>query len=217
MKHPTPHPIPLQTFRRLPNYYTFLCLQRDKGQTHISAPTIAKAMGLHEVQVRKDLSAISKTGGRPRTGFEIAELLASLGSYLGYHNVDDAILVGAGYLGQALLSYQGFEESGMRIVAGFDNNPRVVQYAARNKRILSIDKLPNLCRRMGIRIGIITVPAKSAQQVCDLLVQNGIVAVWNFAPVHLQAPEHVLIHHENIAMSLALLSQHLAETLKGTK
>ncbi|MDL2214146.1 redox-sensing transcriptional repressor Rex [Clostridia bacterium OttesenSCG-928-O13] len=214
MKEPNTGSISIQAFRRLPMYYTYLKVQQKQGVVNISSPTIAKDLQLNEVQVRKDLAAVSAEGGKPRTGFDIGDLLCDIGTFLGYNNIDDAILVGVGQLGKSLLSYGGFEENGVRIVAGFDSDPTLCGKAVGGKGVFSMEKLPSLVGRMSIHIGIITVPGPAAQAVCDILVQNGILAVWNFAPVHLSVPEHVLVQNENMAVSLALLSQHLADRIE---
>ncbi|HHY52673.1 MAG TPA: redox-sensing transcriptional repressor Rex, partial [Clostridiales bacterium] len=183
--------IPKQTFHRLPGYYNYLKMLRSEGVETVSSTTIARDLRLGEVQVRKDLACISKTGGRPRTGFSVAELIDSIEYQLGYNRMDEAVLVGAGNLGRALLSYSGFEEIGINIVAAFDRDESVVGQTLFGKQVLPISKLSDLCQRMHILIGIIAVPGSEAQQVCDLLVSAGIAAIWNFAPVHLTVPDDV--------------------------
>ena len=203
----------LQTLKRLPNYFNYLRNLQKNGVPYASAPLVAHEMGLNEVQVRKDLAAVSSSPGKPRKGFEVAQLVDSIAECLGYHNKEDAILVGAGKLGKALLGYRGFEEHGVRIVAAFDINKDLIGTSIGSKKIFPMEKLPSLCRRMNVHIAVITVPIQQAQEVCDVLVENGILAIWNFAPTHLQAPKKVLVQNENLATQLALLSQHLAETL----
>lgn len=127
--------------------------------------------------------------------------------------MDEAVLVGAGNLGRALLSYSGFEESGIKIVAAFDRDETIVGQTLFGKQVLPVAKLSDLCRRMHILIGIIAVPGPQAQPVCDLLVSAGIAAIWNFAPVHLTVPDNVLVKNENLAAALAILSQDLSERL----
>jgi redox-sensing transcriptional repressor len=207
----------LQTFKRLSAYYNYLRDLRTNGEVYVSSPSVAKEMGLNEVQVRKDLAAVSRSPGKPRKGFDVEDLLDSIGECLGYNNSKDAVLVGAGKLGQALLSYKGFAEHGMSIVAAFDNDKSIIGAEVAGKNVFPMSKLSSLCRRMNIHIGIITVPARQAQEVCDILVKSGIWAIWNFAPVHLKAPEDVLVQNENMAAQLALLSRHLAEKLSKKK
>lgn len=203
----------LQALRRLPNYYNYLKELQGNKVEYVAAPAIAKAMALNEVQVRKDLAAVSRNPGKPRRGFEVDSLMEDIGKCLGYQNSEDAILVGAGRLGRALLSYKGFEDHGVRIVAAFDVSDGVVGTSEGSKKIFSMAKLPAICRRIHIHMGIITVPAAQAQAVCDVMVENGIMAIWNFAPVHLRVPQGVLVQSENMAAQLAILSRHLAEKI----
>ena len=123
------------------------------------------------------------------------------------------MLVGVGQLGSALLSYRGFEEYGLNIVAGFDINPKVVSLDINGKHIFHLDDIEKVCSKLGVKIGIITVPMQNAQMVCNRLVQSGILAIWNFAPAHLKVPKNILVHNENMAVSLAFLSKHLEEGL----
>jgi len=203
--------VPFQTFRRLPDYHSLLVKMYEQGVENISSTTIAGILKLNDVVVRKDLAAVSESGGKPRTGYAVQELMKQIGCCLGYYNINDAILVGAGKLGRALLSYDEFSEYGVRILAAFDTDDGIAGIEKNGKSIMHISELPDFCRRRSIRIGIITVPAKAAQDICDLLVSSGIMAIWNFAPTHLIVPEGVFVHSENMARSLSLLSQHLAK------
>jgi len=199
-----------QTLQRLPFYLGYLKnLDKDKVE-NISATTIAEALNLNQVQVRKDLASVCSLG-RPKVGYATQELIYEIEHFLGYDNAESAVIVGAGKLGKALLSYRGFEEYGLNIVAAFDMDERVVGTEESGKNIFPMNKLKNLCERMKIHIGIITVPAEYAQEVCDALVESGILAIWNFAPVHLTVPEHILVQNENMASSLAVLSKHLSQ------
>ncbi len=199
-----------QTLQRLPAYLNFLRTPPSEPGKYVSATAIAEALRLNDVVVRKDLAAVSSLG-RPKVGYVRLELMKELEKFLGYDNSQDAVLVGAGKLGQALLSYSGFPQYGLNILAGFDADPRLAETQVAGKKILSMEKLPDLCRRVGVHIGIITVPGAYAQEVCDQLIDSGILAVWNFANVHLRVPEGILVQNENMAVSLALLSNHLKE------
>lgn len=201
----------VQALQRMPYYIHCLRGRIAAGETVISAPALAADLGLHEVQVRKDLAAVSPTHGKPKKGFMITELLENMEELLGYHKRVDAVLVGAGSLGTALLSYQGFENYGVRLVAAFDRNPALVGTKIAGKPVLAPEQLPEFCRESGVKIGVITVPVDAAQEACDLLVSCGVLAVWNFAPVHLTTPAGILVQNENIAASLALLSKHLSD------
>ena len=126
-------------------------------------------------------------------------------------------MVGCGNLGKALMSYRGFSEYGLRIVAGFDVSEETIGGEIGGKPILLIDSLPEYCRENGIKIGVITTPAQAAQNACDLLIEGGIKAIWNFAPAHIEVEDGVLVQNENMASSLARLSKHLNAMLEKNK
>jgi len=206
-----------QTLKRLPYYLNYLNELKVNGITQAASPQIAEALGYNDIQVRKDLASISRSPGRPKMGFMVSELIDDIEEFLGYRNTNDAILVGVGCLGRALLGYKGFQSYGLNIAAAFDCDDSKIGTEVYGKHIFSLDKLNDLCRRLNIHIGIITVPAGNAQDVCNLLVSSGIKAVWNFAPVRLKVPEGILVQNENMAESLALLSQHLKQQSHGGK
>jgi redox-sensing transcriptional repressor len=205
--------ISTQALQRMPYYLQCLRQLKGEGIEIVAAPAIAQRLKLNDVLVRKDFAAVSSTQGRPKTGFYISELIDSMEKFLGYTNVNDAVIVGAGSLGRALLSYKDIEKCGMNIAAAFDADNRLIGTEICRKKILPADKISEMCRRMKIHIGIITVPANQAQIVCDQLVAGGILAIWNFATVHLTTPEDILVQNENMAASFALLSKHLQERL----
>ena len=197
--------------KRLPVYLDHLRTLPESVST-VSATTIARNLGLGDVLVRKDLAQIS-TEGRCRTGRSRERLIQDLENYLNLVTTTASIIVGAGKLGQALLDYSGFEESGLRILAGFDIRP-TVSHTESGKPIYPMNRLESFCRNYDVRIGIIAVPDYQAQAVCDSLVACGIRAIWNFAPVHLKTPDYVLVQNENLAASLTSLRLQLKESLK---
>lgn len=201
--------------KRLPGYLSYLKAIPEGGSPYISATALANALGMGEVQVRKDLAMVSD-GGRPKIGYLRESLIEDISQFLGYDNTTDAILVGAGKLGQALLGYSGFEAYGLNILAAFDLLP-VSDKTEEGKPILPMEQIESFCRSNKVLMGIITVPAEHAQKVCDLLIKCGIKAVWNFAPVHLDVPPHILVQNENMATSLAVLSMHLQAHMKEMK
>lgn len=202
--------IPKATLGRLPQYLQYLReLPETQGST-ISATAIAKGLSLGEVQVRKDLAAVSGAG-KPKVGYEIHNLICDLERHLGYDRLTEAVLVGAGKLGKALLDYDGFEEFGVKIAAAFDRDEQVIRKENKSsKEILPIEALGAFCKAHDVKIGIITVGQGSAQQVCDCLVSCGITAIWNFAPCALNVPSGVLLKHENLALSLAHLNNQIS-------
>ena len=205
-----PSMVPIPTLRRLPKYYQYLAQLRDAGQEQVSAAHMAEVLGVHHTQVRKDL-AITGSQGRPKTGHRVAELMASIESFLHWDNHSEAFLVGAGSLGTALLKYPGFEQAGARIVAAFDQDPAKAGTKVGDIPILPMEKLASLTGRMHIGIGILTVPAEAAQATADLMVQAGIRAIWNFAPVRLDLPADVAVENLELFTSLSLLLRKYAE------
>ena len=201
--------------KRLPGYLSYLKSLNDCNSMYISATALANALGMGEVQVRKDLAAVSD-GGRPKIGYLREALIEDIEQFLGYDNTTDAVLIGAGKLGQALLGYSGFDAYGLNILAAFDVAP-VTETTEDGKPILPMDKLDSFCRTNKVLMGIITVPAKYAQDVCNQLIACGIKAIWNFAPTHLEVPKNILVQNENMATSLAVLSMHLQAQIKEKK
>lgn len=198
------------TLGRLPQYLQFLNGLPPGQYDHISATTIAKMLSLGEVQVRKDLAAVSGLG-KPKVGYRTSELITDLEDALGCKKLTPAILVGAGKLGRALLDYNGFEEYGVQITAAFDCNEQVLRMNKTSKEILPISSLKKYCTENGIRIGIITVGSGSAQDVCDQMLEAGITAIWNFAPCQLKVTDNVLVEQENLALSLAHLNSQISK------
>ena len=201
--------------KRLPGYLAYLKSMPENAPAHISATALANALGMGEVQVRKDLAMVSD-GGRPKIGYLRESLIDDIEQFLGYDNTTDAVLIGAGKLGQALMAYKGFDEYGLNILAAFDAKPQM-EKTEEGKPIYPIEKLAHFCRVHKVLMGIITVPVESAQEVADLLIAEGIKAIWNFAPTHLDVPAGILVQTENMATSLAVLSVHLQAQIKEEK
>ena len=200
---------------RLPGYLAYLKNMPENSPPNISATALANALGMGEVQVRKDLAMVSD-GGRPKIGYLREALIDDIEQFLGYDNTTDAILIGAGKLGQALMGYSGFDEYGLNILAAFDAKPKMTR-TEEGKPVYPIEKLPQFCKSHKVLMGIITVPAEGAQSVADQLIAVGVKAIWNFAPVHLDVPAGTLVQNENMATSLAVLSVHLQAQIKEEK
>ncbi len=201
--------------KRLPGYLAYLKNIPQGSQTYISATALAHALGMGEVQVRKDLAMVSD-GGRPKVGYLRQNLIDDIEQFLGYDNTTDAVIIGAGKLGLALMGYGGFEDYGLNILAAFDAEPHCNQ-TDDGKPIYPMSQLEGFCHSHKILMGIITVPGAHAQAVCDQLIACGIKAVWNFAPVHLEVPGNILVQNQNMATSLAVLSMHLQAHIKEKK
>ncbi|MBE6947219.1 MAG: redox-sensing transcriptional repressor Rex [Ruminococcaceae bacterium] len=208
----TKNEISKTVLKRLPGYLAYL---KTISTTNISATALAAALGMGEVQVRKDLAMVSD-GGRPKTGYQRESLIDDIEQFLGYDNTTDAVLIGAGKLGQALCGYSGFEAYGLNILAAFDNNAPA-SHTQEGKPIYPMEELENFCKSNKVLMGIITVPAQHAQEVCNQLIACGIKAIWSFATSHLEVPEGILVQYENMATSLAVLSMHLQAQIKEKK
>lgn len=201
--------------KRLPGYLSYLKSIPGDASPYISATALANALGMGEVQVRKDLAMVSD-GGRPKVGYQREGLIGDIEQFLGYDNATEAVLIGAGKLGQALLDYVGFGAYGLDILAGFDIAPSAAATAG-GKPIYPVGELGRFCKEHKVLMGIIAVPTDYAQSVCNMLIDCGIKAIWNFAPTHLEVPKNILVQNENMAMSLAVLSMHLQAQMKERK
>ena len=192
------------TLGRVPLYIEYLNTLSGSVE-NVSSAEIARALSLGEVQVRKDLGTLSGKG-RPKIGYDKNELKENLESYIKNDFGSKIILVGAGKLGKAILGYGGFGKFGLGISAAFDSDKGKVGMIDAGKTIYSTNELPEYCKKHEVKIGIITVPAQYAQNVCDLLIENGIKVIWNFAPIKLKVKEGVTVQQEDMALSLAYLS-----------
>lgn len=194
------------TLKRLPQYLRIIIDKKNSDVKNISSTEIATILRLNPIQVRKDLALVSRADGKPGVGFNIEELIQDLEEVLNLNNVTDAVIVGAGKLGQALLNYRGFQNT-LNILMAFDNDKTKCD----NKKILFIDEMKKLISKSKIKIGIITVPKENAQDVCDMMVASGIKAIWNFAPINLKVPENIAVKNEDLSTSLVILLKKLNE------
>ena len=186
---------------RLPKYLEYL---RTQDNVFISASEIARALKLGEVLVRKDLFCVCDKG-RPKIGYPRVELISNIEEVLGTDKREPVVIVGTGKLGQALMHYSGFEEFGLKIIAGFDSDPAKIDPKHPVCPVFPVKDLPDFCRSNDVHVGIITVPADAAQSVFDSMVKSGITAVWNFVPHPLKVPEGINVQNENLPLSLAYL------------
>ena len=192
---------------RIPLYLHYLKSKELEEVTNVSSAKIAKGVKLGEVQVRKDLAKISGAG-RPRTGYVKDELVADLTAVVNHEKGLSAVICGAGKIGKALLSFDGFEEYGIKMIAAFDNDEgKLGDYDG--KPIYPIGALKKFVKSERVKIGVIAVPDRFAQEVCDQLILSGVKAIWNFAPTRLNVPDGVVLRNENLAVSLAVLSAKL--------
>ena len=191
------------TLGRLPTYLEFLYNVKDERET-ISTSTIANALSFGAVQVKKDLSSVCDKG-KPKVGYKTAGLIQDIEKVI--NGVKTGIvLIGVGKLGRAILDYNGFEKFGMKISAAFDNDESKTGQSENGIKILSSAQLKDYCKDNNINIGIIAVPKTYAQEICDTLVDGGVKAIWNFAPVKLKTKDGINVLQEDLSLSLAYLN-----------
>lgn len=195
--------IPVTSLQRLPIYLNYLKSLGDGGK-YISSGAIALALNMGEVLVRKDL-AYTPAQGRTRVGYRRDELIAAIEQYLGCHDKKNAVIFGAGGLGRALLAYGGFHNYGIEITAAFDSDPAKWGEIA-GKPVLDVARAPEGIVEHNARLAIICVPASGAQKVADLLVECGVKAILNFAPLLLSVPDGFTVRNIDVAANLAILS-----------
>lgn len=199
--------VPAPTLRRLPKYLNYLKRLQKDGVVTISASKVAEVLEIQHTQVRKDF-AFTGAEGVPKVGHKVNSLIQSIERFLNWDNVTDAFLVGAGHLGKALIGYNGFQASGIKIIAAFDQGDQVGQ-DVQGIKIYPMEKFESLVTRMKIKVGIICAPAEVAQGIADQMVSSGIEAIWNFAPRKLNLPEEVIVENVDMYSSLALISHKL--------
>ena len=198
-------PFPLPTIRRYPIYLRCIREMTAAGELHISSAVVAEKLGLDPVLTRKDL-AMAGVPGKPRRGYPAKKLQDALNHALGWDNTTDAVLIGAGSLGNALLGYSGFEEQNLSIIVAFDSNPGLLGLALHGVKVRPMEDLPRFIKRMKIKLGILTVPNAAAQSCADQLVAAGIRGIWNFSSVQLEVPQGIVVQNVDLAQSLAILS-----------
>ncbi|HEY9187799.1 MAG TPA: redox-sensing transcriptional repressor Rex [Ignavibacteria bacterium] len=202
----TPEP----TLRRLPRYLHLLIDLKAKGVQEVSSTIIANELGLDPVQVRKDIE-YSSIIGKPRTGYHIDELIKALSKFLSWDTVQKAFLAGAGNLGSAMLGYKNFINYGLHIIAAFDKDPNKINTIIYDIPVYDINELTNMAKAKDVEIGIITVRANAAQDVANRMVDGGIKAIWNFAPVHIKVPKEIIVENAQLSIGLSFLKRKMFE------
>jgi redox-sensing transcriptional repressor len=204
--------IPEATVARLPLYLQVLVTAAEEGRTTVSSVDVATAAGLTAAMVRKDLSFLGTYGTRG-VGYQVAELATEISSVLGLTDDRPVVIVGLGNLGRALASYEGFGRRGFQVRALVDADPGVVGRQVGDHRVDHVDDLADVVRRHGITIAVLATPAAHAQAVTNDLVDAGVTAVLNFAPVHLEVPTGVTVRTVDLSTELQILSfyEHLAD------
>ena len=200
--------MPRASLHRLPIYYRCLRQAMQDGHKTMSSRDLGRACGMPPTRVRKDLCYIN--GYRQSTrGYDVRSLAICLERFLGLGDRKEAIVVGAGSLGRALVEYPVFARYGLHIVALFDSHPAHIGQTVGELEIRSLAELANLAQELDIQIGILAVPDDQAQAAVDMMCMCGIRAIWNFCATTLSVPQGVFVKHEDLAAELAELSHYL--------
>ncbi len=195
--------------KRLPRYYRYLGDLLDEKVDRISSNELSQKMHVTASQIRQDLNNFGGFG-QQGYGYNVAFLHKEIGKILGLDVVHSMIIIGAGNLGQALANYGGFDRKGFRLEGIFDVNPDLKGKPVQDLKIQMVDTLPAFLKKNPVEIAILTLPRGSAQEMADILVQNGIRAIWNFAHVDLDTPENVIVENVHLSESLMTLSYNLS-------
>lgn len=190
-----------KTIGRLSLYRRVLYGLLAEGERAIFSHQLAVLVGGTAAQVRRDVMALGYMGS-PTRGYDIAELIGSIGEFLDVPEGQKAALVGIGNLGRALLAYFAGRRPKLTIEAAFDTDPTKVNRVIHGCRCYPIEDLTSVVRDQGIQVGIVSVPSDYAQQVTDKLCQAGVLGLVNFAPVRLRVLRHIYVEDIDMTMSL---------------
>lgn len=208
--------LPEPTLRRLPWYLAYISMLRSQKIEYVSSTAISKKLNVDASQIAKDLSFLN-IRGKTRIGYEVAQLEQTLEEFLGFKTEHNAVVVGVGSLGAALIADSGLQRYGLEIVAGFDINPDIVGTTICNVPIFNIDELQRRRSILKAEIGIITVPSEAAQGVADNLIASGVKALWNFTPYRILTDENIVVTNTSIYAHLAVMYNRLNAKHFSTK
>ena len=196
--------VPEPAIRRLPWYLACVSRLRAEGVEYVSSTAISHQLNVDSSQIAKDLSYLN-IKGKTRIGYEVKELERGLLDFLGFHREHNAVMMGGGSLGAALMADSGLSRYGLNIVAGFDVNPDVVGTRLGGKPIYDYSELERRVRELDAEIAVIAVPVESAAEVAQKCVDAGIKALWNFTPFHIKTSPAVAIQNTSIYAHLAVM------------
>lgn len=197
--------ISMAVIRRLPKYYRYLGDLLDRDIQRISSKELSDIIGFTASQIRQDLNNFGGFG-QQGYGYNVDALHQEIGKILGLDTKYNAVLIGAGNLGQAIANYSGFRKAGFEIKALFDANPRMIGLKIRDFEILYSEDIEEFIKENEVDIAIMCIPKKGSQELADRLVNAGIKGIWNFVPVDLDVPESVIVENVNLTESLFTLS-----------
>ena len=202
--------------RRLPRYYRYLGELLENGVERISSNDLSKRMKVTASQIRQDLNNFGGFG-QQGYGYNVKYLYTEIGKILGLEEDHNIIIIGAGNLGQALANYAAFEKRGFILKGIFDVNPRLQGVAIRGVPIRMMDELKGFVQRNEVDIAVLTIPKEKAIEVANMLVENGVRAIWNFAHTDLNLPENIIVENVHLSESLMQLSYNLSRYNKEHK
>lgn len=194
---------------RLIRYYRYLAeMTARRSMDTVTSGQLGRVLDVDPSQVRKDFAAVG-LAGVSRIGYDVCEVCRTIRTVLGFDETYDAVLVGTGQLGGALLNYGGFDRYGLRIVAAFDADPDKVGTVKAGHPVHSVHELKPFLEDRNIPVVILTTPMDVSQGLAELVSMAGVKAIWNFSPTRLNVPDHILVRNEHISMGLAEISFHL--------
>ena len=208
-------PIPFPTVKRLSLYLREVDRLQARGDTRVSSRQLGAALGLNDTQIRKDLSLFGQFG-QAGIGYLLAPLGERLREILGKDRTWRTAVVGAGRLGQAIISYGPFAREGFQITAVFDADPNLVGKTVEGQVILHLDQLEDVIRERQILLGIVSVPQEAAQEVADRLVDAGVLGLLNFAPTRLDVTDRASVASVDFSSRLERLAFQVSVGMKGT-
>lgn len=192
---------PEKTVARLSLYRRFLKLTKDDGIDNVYSHQLADMVRSTPAQVRRDLMTLGYSGS-PQKGYDVSELIKYIDDFFNTSEVVDVIMVGIGNIGRALLSYFRSGKSHINIIASFDNDVNKVDRVINNSKCYPMEDLQKIITEHNVKTAILSVPATEAQQITDLLVQNGVRGILNFAPTRLKVPSTVFVEDVDITMNI---------------
>jgi len=200
--------IPDIVIRRLPIYARSLAYLASEGVTTVSSSELGSRIGVTAAQIRRDLSYFGEFGKQGK-GYNVQFLLNQIRDILHLEQQWGVALVGLGHLGQAIVHYGGFKDKGFEIVALFDSDPAIVGKELDGRKVYNYTEIPTVVKEMGLEVAIVAVPATSAQEVVDLLVQAEVKAILNYAPITVQVPADVRTRHIDPVGALQSMTYYL--------
>jgi redox-sensing transcriptional repressor len=195
--------------RRLPRYYRYLGELLENGVERISSNDLSRRMKVTASQIRQDLNNFGGFG-QQGYGYNVKYLYTEIGKILGLEEDHHIIIIGAGNLGQALANYASFEKRGFILKGIFDVNPRLRGISIRGVPVRMMDELSDFVKENDVAIAALTIPKDNAVEVANMLVENGVRAIWNFAHTDLNLPEHIIVENVHLSESLMQLSYKIS-------